>query len=156
VSSTGGYDRNNRTVRSSSGGSYRMVLKYPDHLALRGKTTLDTDVVEARFTELVPNERVVYSVEFVSDDPDYDRAMAMRWGYRHSRRYPRRDHSRQRPGRSLGTGPCGRSEVFVGEALRVRRPVVRSNDPSSRDQQPLSTSLMADTDSGHYLWVGDR
>jgi uncharacterized protein YndB with AHSA1/START domain len=57
------------------GGSYRMVLKYPDHLASQDKTTSGTDVVEARFTELVPNERVVYSVDFVSDDPDYDRAI---------------------------------------------------------------------------------
>jgi len=61
------------------GGSYRMVLKYPDHLPSQGKTTLDTDVVEAHFAELVPNERVVYSVDFVSDDPDYDRAMTMSW-----------------------------------------------------------------------------
>ena len=40
---------------------------------------MDTDVVEAHFTELVPNERVVYSVNFVSDDPNYDGAMSMRW-----------------------------------------------------------------------------
>jgi len=56
-----------------------MVLKYPDHSASQGKTTLDTDVVEAHFTEIVPNERVVYSVDFVSDDPNFDGAMTMRW-----------------------------------------------------------------------------
>ncbi len=56
-----------------------MVLKYPDHLASQGKSTSDTDVVEARFTEITPNERVVYSVDFVSDDPEYDQAMTMRW-----------------------------------------------------------------------------
>ena len=56
-----------------------MVLRYPDHSPSQGKTTLDTDVVEAHFVELVPNESVAYSVEFVSDDPDYDRAMTMRW-----------------------------------------------------------------------------
>ena len=56
-----------------------MVLRYPDHSPARGKTTSDTDVVEAHFTEIVPNERVVYSVDFVSDDPDYAGAMTMRW-----------------------------------------------------------------------------
>ncbi len=61
------------------GGSYRMVLKYPDHSPSPGKTTSDTDVVEACFIDLVPNERVLYSVDFVSDDPDYSGVMTMRW-----------------------------------------------------------------------------
>lgn len=61
------------------GGSYRMVLRYPDHSPSQGKTTSDTDVVVAHFAELVPNERLVYSVDFVSDDPDYDGAMTMTW-----------------------------------------------------------------------------
>jgi uncharacterized protein YndB with AHSA1/START domain len=56
-----------------------MVLKYPDHSPSQGKTTSDTDVVEARFIDLVPNKRVLYSVDFVSDDPDYSGAMTMRW-----------------------------------------------------------------------------
>jgi uncharacterized protein YndB with AHSA1/START domain len=61
------------------GGSYRMVLRYPEHSPSPGKTTSDTDVIEAHFTELVPNERVVYSVNFESDDPDYGEAMTMKW-----------------------------------------------------------------------------
>ena len=61
------------------GGAYRMVLRYPDHSRSQGKTTSDTDVVEARFIDLVPNKMVVYSVDFVSDDPDYSGAMTMRW-----------------------------------------------------------------------------
>ncbi len=61
------------------GGSYRMELKYPDHSVPQGKTTLDTDVVEARFVDLVPNERVVWAVDFVSDDPGYDGMMIMTW-----------------------------------------------------------------------------
>jgi len=61
------------------GGTYRMVLTYPEHSLSRGKTSKDTDVVEAQFTELVLNERVVYSVKFVSDDPSYDGVMSMRW-----------------------------------------------------------------------------
>ncbi len=61
------------------GGSYRMVLTYPGDVPSRGKTTADTDVVEARFLEIVPGKRVVYSVTFVSDDPDFDGAMTMTW-----------------------------------------------------------------------------
>jgi len=56
-----------------------MVLTYPEHASSRGKTSTDTDVVEARFTELVPDTRVVWSVDFVSDDPGYDDTMYMRW-----------------------------------------------------------------------------
>jgi len=36
-------------------------------------------VVEARFTELVPGERVVQVVDFVSDDPAFQGAMTMTW-----------------------------------------------------------------------------
>ena len=61
-----------------------MVLQYPDHSPSRGKTTSDTDVVEAHFAELVPNERVVYSVDFVSDNPDYNGTMTMRWEVTHT------------------------------------------------------------------------
>jgi len=49
------------------GGSYRMVLKYSDRSESQGKTTSDTDMVEARFVDLVPNARVVYAVDFVSE-----------------------------------------------------------------------------------------
>jgi len=61
------------------GGSFRMVLKYPDHLASMGKTTSNTDVVEARFIDLKANERVVFAVDFVSDDPHYQGTMTMTW-----------------------------------------------------------------------------
>jgi uncharacterized protein YndB with AHSA1/START domain len=61
------------------GGSYRMELKHPDHSVSQGKTTSDTDVIEGRFIELIPNERVVWAVDFVSDDPGYDSTMIMKW-----------------------------------------------------------------------------
>jgi uncharacterized protein YndB with AHSA1/START domain len=41
------------------GGSYRMVLTYPDASGSRGESTPDEDIVEARFIELVPGVRVV-------------------------------------------------------------------------------------------------
>lgn len=61
------------------GGSYRMILTYVDASTERGKATADSDVVEARFVELVPGERVVQAVDFVSDDPRYAGTMVMTW-----------------------------------------------------------------------------
>lgn len=61
------------------GGSYRMVLTYSDVSAAPGKATADSDIVEGRFVEIVPDERVVQAVEFVSDDPAYAGTMIMTW-----------------------------------------------------------------------------
>jgi uncharacterized protein YndB with AHSA1/START domain len=61
------------------GGSYRMVLTYPDASGARGKATADSDIVEARFVDIVPGERVVQAVDFVSDDPAYAGTMTMTW-----------------------------------------------------------------------------
>ncbi len=51
------------------GGSYRLVLTYTDASASHGKATTNTDIVEARFIDLVPGVRVVQAVDFVSDVP---------------------------------------------------------------------------------------
>lgn len=59
------------------GGSYRLVLTYADPGS--GKTTAGTDVVEARFVDIVPDERVVQAADFVSDDPDFAGTMTMTW-----------------------------------------------------------------------------
>ena len=61
------------------GGSYRLVLTYSDASASPGKATADSDVVEARFVEVVPGVRVVQAVDFVSDDPSYAGTMTMTW-----------------------------------------------------------------------------
>src|SRR5512133_1478055 len=61
------------------GGSYRMVLTYPDASGAPGKATTDSDIVEARFVDIVPRERVVQAVDFVSDDPAYAGTMTMTW-----------------------------------------------------------------------------
>ncbi|WP_430781603.1 SRPBCC family protein [Actinoplanes sp. G11-F43] len=61
------------------GGSYRLVLTYDDATEAPGKTTADSDVVEARFVDIVPGVRVVQAVEFVSDDPDQAGIMTMTW-----------------------------------------------------------------------------
>jgi uncharacterized protein YndB with AHSA1/START domain len=61
------------------GGSYRLVLTYPDSSAAPGKAGADSDVVEARFVDLVPGVRVVQAVDFESTDPAYSGTMTMTW-----------------------------------------------------------------------------
>jgi uncharacterized protein YndB with AHSA1/START domain len=61
------------------GGSYRLVLTYAEPSASRGKSTADSDIVEARFVELVPGVRVVQAVEFESSDPANAGTMTMTW-----------------------------------------------------------------------------
>jgi len=61
------------------GGTYRMVLTYREPADAAGKTTSDTDVVEGRFLELVPDRRVAQAVDFLSDDPDLAGTMTMTW-----------------------------------------------------------------------------
>jgi uncharacterized protein YndB with AHSA1/START domain len=61
------------------GGTYRMVLTYADGSTGTGKATADSDVVEGRFVELVPDMRVVQAVEFVSDNPAFAGTMTITW-----------------------------------------------------------------------------
>jgi uncharacterized protein YndB with AHSA1/START domain len=61
------------------GGGYRMVLTYPDASGAPGKASADSDIVEARFVDIVPGERVVQAVDFISDDPAYAGTMTMTW-----------------------------------------------------------------------------
>ncbi|GAB3644694.1 SRPBCC family protein [Glycomyces tarimensis] len=61
------------------GGSYRMVLTYADAADATGKSTADSDVVEARFVDVVPGVRVVQAIDFVSDDPAFAGTMTMTW-----------------------------------------------------------------------------
>jgi uncharacterized protein YndB with AHSA1/START domain len=61
------------------GGSFRLVLTYSDASAGLGKSAADSDVVEARFVEIVPGVRVVQQIEFVSEDPAFLGTMTMTW-----------------------------------------------------------------------------
>jgi uncharacterized protein YndB with AHSA1/START domain len=61
------------------GGSYRLILTY-DHAPGSGaKSSADTDIVEARYVEIVHDKRVVQEVDFVSDDPAFTGTMTMTW-----------------------------------------------------------------------------
>ena len=59
------------------------VVSVGAHLRRRvgraGEGHADSDIVEARFVELVPGARVVQAVDFVSDDPAYAGTMTMTW-----------------------------------------------------------------------------
>jgi uncharacterized protein YndB with AHSA1/START domain len=61
------------------GGSYRMVLTYADATTASGKSSADSDIVEARYLDIVPGVRVVQAVTFVADDPDLAGTMTMTW-----------------------------------------------------------------------------
>jgi uncharacterized protein YndB with AHSA1/START domain len=61
------------------GGSYRLVLTYADPTDARGKSSADSDIVEARYVDIAPNDRVVQAVDFVSDDPAFAGTMIMTW-----------------------------------------------------------------------------
>jgi uncharacterized protein YndB with AHSA1/START domain len=64
------------------GGSYRLVLTYTDASTASGKSTPDSDIVEARYVDLVPGARVVQAVDFASDDPAFAGTMTMTWEVR--------------------------------------------------------------------------
>ena len=71
-----------RAFDSRTGGGYLMVLTHLDPVDHgRGKTTADTDVINARFVELVPDRKIVQRVDFVTDDPDFAGEMTMTWTF---------------------------------------------------------------------------
>ena len=61
------------------GGSYRLVLTYADDSGGPGKASADTDIVHARFVDVVPGVRIVQEVNFVADDPAFAGTMIMTW-----------------------------------------------------------------------------
>ena len=64
------------------GGSYRLILTYVNRTTSAGKSSLDSDIVEVRYVDVVPDERVVQMVDFVSDDPAFAGTMTMTWTVR--------------------------------------------------------------------------
>jgi uncharacterized protein YndB with AHSA1/START domain len=61
------------------GGSYRLVLTYDDPSGAPGKSSADSDIVEVRYLDIVPDARVVQAVDFVADDPAFAGTMTMTW-----------------------------------------------------------------------------
>jgi uncharacterized protein YndB with AHSA1/START domain len=64
------------------GGSYRLVLTYTNPAAHQGKTSADSDIVDVRYLDIVPNDRVVQGVDFVSDAVEFAETMTVTWAVR--------------------------------------------------------------------------
>lgn len=64
-----------------AGGGFTMTLRYDEVPDGGGKTTERTDVSRVAIDELVEPERVVWGVEFDSDDPDVAGRMTMTWTF---------------------------------------------------------------------------
>ncbi len=63
------------------GGNFSISLTYQNPAdSLGGKTSADTDTVEGRFIELIPNEKIVWVSEFKSDQPEFAGEMHITWG----------------------------------------------------------------------------
>jgi uncharacterized protein YndB with AHSA1/START domain len=60
------------------GGAFRMSLVYPPGEAGHGKSSDDTDTFAARFTTLVPDACIVWTVTFESADPAFAGEMLVR------------------------------------------------------------------------------
>ena len=122
------------------GGSYRLVLTYADASGAPGKATADSDIVEARFVELVPGARVVQAVDFVSDDPAYAGTMTMTWAVSAVDGGTRVDFTADDvpDGISAG-GSRGRARIFSGEprclpGVTTHRARVTRGSPEERRQ----------------------
>jgi uncharacterized protein YndB with AHSA1/START domain len=61
------------------GGSYRLVLTYLDASRAHGKATPDSDIIDGRYVDVVPDVRVVQAVDFESNDPAFAGTMTMTW-----------------------------------------------------------------------------
>ena len=102
------------------GGSYRMVLTYSDASGAPGKATAESDIVEARFVDIVPGERVVQAVDFVSDDPAYAGTMTMTWRSPLPMGDARRHRGQGRSGRHFRGGPRRGARLFPHKPRRLR------------------------------------
>lgn len=56
-----------------------MTLTYIDPSLSTGKTSVDTDVFQGEFLELIQFNRIVLKIEFESENPSFAGAMIMIW-----------------------------------------------------------------------------
>jgi uncharacterized protein YndB with AHSA1/START domain len=61
------------------GGSYRLVLMYADPHASQAKSSDDSDIVDVRYLDIVPDDRVVQAVDFFADAPEFAGTMTITW-----------------------------------------------------------------------------
>lgn len=71
------------TFNPREGGEIRMSLTYqhieetPDGKG--GKSSVDTDTFHGEFSELIPDEKIVWLTQFESDDPAFAGEMKLTW-----------------------------------------------------------------------------
>ena len=70
-------DNEVRALRSQAWWLVPAGVDLPRRVERSGKATTDSDVVEARYIEIVPDVRVVHAVDFESDDPAFAGTMTM-------------------------------------------------------------------------------
>lgn len=135
------------------GGSYRMVLTYRDARSSPGKATADSDIVEARFVDLVPGVRVVQEVDFVSDDPRYAGTMTMTWEVASAGSGARVEFRADNVpvGISAEDHAAGLNSSLANLAGFLERSPIKAANPDSVDEQPVSSS-----DGNSHLSVGPR
>ncbi len=61
------------------GGAYQMTLTYDQAQATSGKTTDRTDETRGTFLNLVPDTKIVLTVEFNAEDPAFAGEMIQNW-----------------------------------------------------------------------------
>ncbi|GAB3805913.1 SRPBCC family protein [Virgibacillus kimchii] len=67
------------TFDPREGGTYRLTLTYEMDLSSPGKTSVNTDVTQGKFLELIPGKRIVQTVKFDSEDPAFSGEMIQKW-----------------------------------------------------------------------------
>lgn len=71
------------TFDPREGGEIRMSLTYQDVTETPdgqgGKSSADTDTFQGRFSELIPDEKIVWLTEFESEDPAFAGEMKLTW-----------------------------------------------------------------------------
>ncbi len=64
------------------GGIYKMTLIYLDTNYTTGKTSANSDVIQAKFLKLIKDKQIVQQIEFESEDPAFAGTMTMSWNLR--------------------------------------------------------------------------
>src|SRR6188768_3150146 len=63
-----------------AGGGFRTVLTYETHDS-PGKYSENTDVTDTKIVAMIPPRRIVWSVQFPSEDPAFAGTMFMEWSF---------------------------------------------------------------------------
>jgi uncharacterized protein YndB with AHSA1/START domain len=63
------------------GGGFRMEMTYLGSAGSPGKTSASSDVTEVEIAALEPDARVVWRIDFASDDPAFAGTMTMTWTF---------------------------------------------------------------------------